>query len=242
MENFDDCRHVVALSGGKDSTAMALRLAEVEPRDYEFICTPTGAELPEMERHWQKLEKILGKPIQRLGHTNLQALVRKEKMLPNWRARFCTHILKIMPFEKHLAMSDRKVVAYVGLRADEENREGATYGTELIVNTRFPMREWGWGINDVLSYLEKNGIKVPERTDCDRCPLQTLGEWYKLWKNYPDRFEQACQDEDLIGHTYRSPQRDTWPASLRLMAKRFEAGEVPQGRKRKNGGCKICSM
>lgn len=35
--------HVVALSGGKDSTAMALRLAEVEPREYTYVCTPTGS-------------------------------------------------------------------------------------------------------------------------------------------------------------------------------------------------------
>ena len=43
--------HVVALSGGKDSTAMALRLAEVEPQEYRYICTPTGRELPAMEAH-----------------------------------------------------------------------------------------------------------------------------------------------------------------------------------------------
>lgn len=36
--------HVVALSGGKDSTALALRLAETEPRDYTYVCTPTGDE------------------------------------------------------------------------------------------------------------------------------------------------------------------------------------------------------
>lgn len=235
-------RHVVALSGGKDSTAMALRLAEVEPRDYEFICTPTGCELPEMEAHWHKLEGILGKPLLRLGQTTLPALIRKEKMLPNWRARFCTHILKIVPFERHLAMSDQKVVAYVGLRADEEQREGATYGTELIVKTRFPLREWGWGLQDVLSYLAKKGVVVPTRTDCDRCPLQTLGEWYALWKNYPDRYEQACQDEDLLKHTYRSPQRDTWPAGLRELARCFAEGRIPKSRKRQTGGCKICSM
>ena len=39
-------RHIVALSGGKDSTALALRLAEVEPCDYEYICTPTGMNCP----------------------------------------------------------------------------------------------------------------------------------------------------------------------------------------------------
>ena len=52
--------HVVALSGGKDSTAMALRLAEIEPQDYVYLCTPTGDELPEMEQHWNGLRVCWG--------------------------------------------------------------------------------------------------------------------------------------------------------------------------------------
>ena len=41
-------RHVVGLSGGKDSVTLALRLQERGEQDYEFLCTPTGDELPEM--------------------------------------------------------------------------------------------------------------------------------------------------------------------------------------------------
>ena len=63
--------HVVALSGGKDSTAMALRLAEVEPREYVYICTPTGRELPEMEAHWSRLETLLGAPLLRVTNGSL---------------------------------------------------------------------------------------------------------------------------------------------------------------------------
>ena len=62
----ENITHIVALSGGKDSTAMALRLAEVEPRNYIYICTPTGDELPDMDRHWKNLECFLGQPLIRL--------------------------------------------------------------------------------------------------------------------------------------------------------------------------------
>jgi len=54
---FDPPRHVIALSGGKDSTALALALHEREPRDYDYVITPTGNELPAMKVHWAKLER-----------------------------------------------------------------------------------------------------------------------------------------------------------------------------------------
>ncbi len=234
-------RHIVAISGGKDSTAMALWLAENEPRRYEFVCTPTGDELPPMAAHWQRLEDILQAPIVRLPEMTLAELVAREKMLPNWRARFCTHHLKIVPFERWV-IKELPAIAYVGLRADEGERVGAEYGIDLLVSTRHPLREIGWGLQDVLGYLERRGVKVPERTDCARCPLQTLYEWYVLWRDWPAIYEDACQDEDRSGHTYRSPGRDTWPASLRELAKLFAAGRTPTRKGRSAGGCKICTM
>lgn len=60
-------KHVIGLSGGKDSTAMALRRMELEPRPYEFICTPTGNELPVMLAHLANMEKLLNTPLKRLG-------------------------------------------------------------------------------------------------------------------------------------------------------------------------------
>ena len=51
--------HIVGLSGGKDSTALAIRLKELNPdANYLYVCTPTGDELPEMETHWNNLECI----------------------------------------------------------------------------------------------------------------------------------------------------------------------------------------
>ena len=77
-------KHVVGLSGGKDSTALALRLAELEPRDYEYICNETGNELPAMQEHWSRLEQLLGKPIKRVRYQHdLIGTIRQVMMPPS---------------------------------------------------------------------------------------------------------------------------------------------------------------
>lgn len=241
-------RHIVALSGGKDSTALALRLAEVEPRQYVYVCTPTGDELPEMVDHWALLETLLGQPILRVEYPGgLAALVERERCLPNFQKRFCTRILKLAPFRKFLA-TQTPCVAYVGLRADEDDREG--HGGDLVPSgdctQRYPLREWGWDIDRVLSYLDERGISIPERTDCGCCFYQRLGEWYNLWRKYPERFASYEAMEAKAGHTFRSPSRDTWPAALTDLRREFEAGRKPdvslRMMEKRAGMCRACEL
>lgn len=222
---------------------MALRLAEIEPRDYEFICTPTGNELPEMKAHWAKLEAMLGKPLRHLtgGHT-LLSLIRDMRMLPNFRARWCTRVLKIEPTIEFVQSLGPDTVLYVGLRADEEDREGI-FGTDLTID--FPMRRWGWGERDVWAYLQARGVKIPNRTDCAFCYGQRLGEWYALWKKHPRQYEIGEALEEAAGHTFRSPSRDTWPADLKSLREEFERGRVPRGADatmQESGTCRVCRL
>jgi hypothetical protein len=220
--------HLVALSGGKDSTALALRLAEVRPDiNFTYFCTPTGDELPDMEQHWQHLGRLLGKPILRLHHKlDLHGLIDFYGALPNWRQRWCTRQLKIEVAKAHY-LKHPGSVAYVGLRADEPERVGGIYGD--IVEQRYPLREWGWGLSEVLNYLHERGITIPRRTDCARCYDQRIGEWWDLWKDYPDIYAHAEAQEIKYGHTFRSPARDKWPAALVDLRKDFESGQVPRG-------------
>lgn len=237
-------RHVVALSGGKDSTAMALRLAEIEPRDYTYICTPTGNEPDAMFAHWRKLAELLGKPLIPITYrTGLTGLIKEENAIPNWRQRFCTRILKIEPYAAWLAQN-APAVSYVGLRADEEVREGGDYSDVPNVEMRFPMREWGWEEADVWAYLAQRGVTIPKRTDCKLCFWQRLIEWWEFWRDDPDGWAEGERIEAEQGHTFRSPGRDTWPVSMAGLRARFEAGFVPRDTRDPIGGmkCRVCRI
>lgn len=218
-------KHIVGLSGGKDSTAMALRLAEVEPRDYTYICTPTGNEPREMVDHWANLECLLGKKIIHLKNGTLTSLIDKQNALPSHRMRWCTRILKIEPTIAYFA-ANAPAVLYVGLRADEETRAGI-YGD--VVTSDFPFRRWGWTEHDVLDYLHQRGVSIPYRTDCKWCFDQTLREWRKLYRDDPASFAEAVAYEQQTGHTFRSPSRDTQPAELIQLGAKFAAGYIPRG-------------
>ncbi len=227
-------RHLVALSGGKDSTALALRLAETEPQDYTYFITPTGDELPDLVEHWRRLEVLLGAPLVRVPCPSLKDTIaamaiplHPNGMLPNYRARFCTRLIKIAPARDWVAEQGPSVM-YVGLRADEGERVGMLEAPETAT-LRFPLREWGWGLAEVRAYLAKREVSIPPRTDCARCFFQRLGEWRSLWQQHPEIYEDAVQDEKRIGHTYRSPGRDKWPAALDLLREEFKRGRKIRG-------------
>ena len=236
--------HVVALSGGKDSTALALRLRELYPdRDFIWFCTPTGDELPAMLAHWEYLEGVLG-PITRVTNRTLDDWIDDFDALPNWRQRWCTRLLKIEPCLAYLAKLPNPVL-YVGLRADEEERKGI-YSEN--VRTVFPLREWGWGLQEVRGYLSEKGVKIPKRTDCARCYGQRLSEWYELWRDHRDLYEDAERQEAKVGNTFRSPGRDSWPASLEDLRAEFESGRKPRGVRDQvdmfddGAACRVCRI
>lgn len=234
--------HIIGLSGGKDSTAMALALSEMEPRDdYEYVCTPTGNELPEMIAHWRKLGELLGKPLKPVTNgRSLAGLIRIQNCLPNWRMRWCTRMLKIEPFQNYI-MSRLPCTVYIGIRADEV-REGAQHDMPLLVNQRFPLTEWGWGIGDVKGYLKRRGIEIPTRTDCANCFFQTIWEWYQLWLEHPEEYAEGEGWEESTGHTLRSDQRDTWPAALKELRYEFQRGRIPKQRKGMDDRATMCSV
>lgn len=203
-----------------------------------------------MVAHMHALSKLLGSKIIPVTNGTLASVIEKEKMLPNFRARFCTRILKLKPYGQFM-VEHAPAISYIGLRDDEDGREGAQPGGDYAalntpVQIDFPFQRWGWGIDEVWKYLDSKGVSIPDRTDCARCPYQTLGEWYNLWLYHREIYAGAENQEFEYGHTFRSAQRDSWPASLFELRLLFEAGKTPERSLRmmekRKGMCRRCSM
>jgi 3'-phosphoadenosine 5'-phosphosulfate sulfotransferase (PAPS reductase)/FAD synthetase len=226
-----------AFSGGKDSTAMVLRMAELG-EDFSCLFTPTGNELPALEIHLRDVITRIARPLVLPPNQGLAYWIDFYQALPNFRMRWCTRQIKIRPCIDFLTQHPGSTLA-VGLRADEETRVGL-YGD--YAHYRYPLQEWGWELDDVREYLGDHGVVVPDRTDCALCFGQRLGEWYRLWRDHPDEFEKGVQLETRFGHTFRSAQRDSWPAALIDLRTEFESGRVPRGVGDVRQACLVCKL
>src|SRR6202142_3921309 len=159
-------RHVLGISGGRDSAALAVFMRQNHPElDVEYFFTDTGKELPEVYEFLGRLEGFVGKPIQRLNPDRDFDfwLSQYKNFLPSPQTRWCTRMLKIRPFEAWIrADLDRgvKVVSYVAIRSDENHREGHSSTHDNLV-VRLPFREHGIDLPGVKELLEASGVGLP---------------------------------------------------------------------------------
>jgi 3'-phosphoadenosine 5'-phosphosulfate sulfotransferase (PAPS reductase)/FAD synthetase len=199
-------KHVLGISGGKDSAALAVFVRQNYPElDVEYFFTDTGKELPEVYEFLGRLEGFLGKPIARLNpRRDFDFWLREYKhFLPSAQTRWCTRQLKLAPFEqwiKPMLAAGDTVTTYVAIRADEEYREGYTSKHENL-KVRLPFREAGIDKKAVMDILESSGVGVPKyydwrsRSGCTFCFFQQKIEWVRLKERHPDAFEEAKQYE-----------------------------------------------
>jgi 3'-phosphoadenosine 5'-phosphosulfate sulfotransferase (PAPS reductase)/FAD synthetase len=215
-------RHVLGISGGKDSAALAIYIKDRYPEIHnkiEYFFSDTGAELPEIYEFLDKLEAYLGKEIVRLNSEKKfeDWLEQHNQYLPSPQQRWCTNKMKIKPFEGFVG--DDPVISYIGIRADE-NREGYISHKETI-KAVFPFIEDGLIRQDIFQILE-DSVGIPEyykwrsRSGCYFCFFQRQDEWLGLKRNHPELFEKARQFElverkkydwkdgqvDIKGHGY----------------------------------------
>lgn len=210
-------RHILCMSGGKDSTALALYMRDRNP-DMEYVFCDTDKELTETYEYLNQVEAFLGKKIIRL---NAKAgfdhwLDVFGGYLPSPQMRWCTKMLKLKPFEEFVG--DEPVISYVGIRADED-RIGYI-STKDNIKAVFPFKEAGIDYAGVMKILQDSGIGLPPylkwgrtHSGCFFCFFQRPIEWVRLLETHPDQFDEAQKYEkfsDDVGKTF------TWSQGMPL--------------------------
>lgn len=199
-------KHVLGISGGKDSAALAVFVRQNYPElDVEYFFTDTGKELPEVYEFLGRLEGFLGKPILRLNpRRDFDFWLREyHNFLPSAQTRWCTRQLKLAPFEqwiRPMLNAGDKVTTYVAIRSDEEYREGYTSKHENL-KVSLPFREAGIDKRGVMDILDSSGVGLPKyydwrsRSGCTFCFFQQKIEWVRLKERHPEAFDEAKQYE-----------------------------------------------
>ena len=195
-------RHLLGLSGGRDSAALAVYVRQTRPElDIEYFFTDTGEELPEVQEFLGRLEGFLGKPILRLNPRRDFEFWLKEynNFLPSPQTRWCTRQLKLAPFEewtRPMLASGEKVFSYVAIRSDEDYREGYSSKNENL-KVDLPFRTDGIDKAGVIEILESTGVGLPRyyewrsRSGCTFCFFQQKIEWVRLRERHPVSFQEA---------------------------------------------------
>jgi 3'-phosphoadenosine 5'-phosphosulfate sulfotransferase (PAPS reductase)/FAD synthetase len=255
-------RHIVPLSGGKDSTALSVYLSQTYPcLAFEFVFCDTGAELPETYEYLTRLEHVLGRGVTRISALELLDMAAKPGrtafdvilyehfagFLPSFRSRWCTRMLKIHPYEKFIGADP--AYSYIAIRADE-NRSGYTGsgGKPVLLSDQpnivpvYPFKDEGITLSDVRRLLDDSGLGVPRyyewrsRSGCYFCFYQQIAEWQGLRERHPDLFEKAkAYEETSSGRGY------TWVdgRSLADVARMTRREMKP---KSDDAGCAICHL
>ena len=195
-------KHVLGLSGGKDSTALAIYMSQNHPEiDIEYFFTDTGEELEEVQEYLDKLEPILGKQITYLDPKRDFNFWLKQfgNLLPSAQTRWCTVQLRLAPFEKWVQEEfidlGFSVYSYVAIRSDENFREGLK--SKKDITTILPFRENHIDKQGVFEILENSGLGLPKyyewrsRSGCTFCFFQRKIEWVGLLERHPEAFENA---------------------------------------------------
>lgn len=210
-------KHIVSFSGGKDSTAMLLRLIEEGMQVDDIVFFDTGWEFPQMYDHIKKVENYICREIKTIQphidfeHWMLhrQIVARKGPMKgrvhrigngwPSPSRRWCTRE-KVTCIDKYCGES----VRYIGFASDEQHRLKSA-NLMSSANRLYPLIEWGMTEADCIDYCRSLGFDWGglydhfARVSCFCCPLQRIGELKKLRGHFPELWKKMLDWEKQMG-------------------------------------------
>jgi len=212
-------KHIVSFSGGKDSTAMLLMMAEKGMPIDEIVFCDTGMEFPAMYKHIAKVEAYIKRPITVIKprksfeyylwqHQKVKGK-HKGKRGYGWtghKFRWCTKALKVGPIKIHLA--GKKHFMYLGIAYDEYTRLQRKQNQQE--HYRFPLVDFKVAEAEALRYCYKKGFDWSglyekfRRVSCWCCPLQRIGELKTLYCDFPELWKELKRLDKLSYRQFKS--------------------------------------
>ena len=223
-------KRYVSFSGGADSTALAIYLAD-KGEDFTLLFADTGAELPETYWIVPRVARALNRPLVVVsGPTMYQRLVGRGFYLPSFANRWCTRELKLDPLNAVTGPDG----SMVGICADEDHR---------MPKAERPLVNAGIGKAEARAMCEKRDLLSPAykwRTSCSCfcCPFQDPWDWRNLRAEHPDLFALA---EDWERFSMMASHGHTWNERFALQNVRLaEDNQIEMFPKPRGEACAIC--
>ena len=177
-------RHILGISGGKDSAALSIYLKQKYPLlKIEYYNSDTGCELAETEVLIDRLGAYLGS-IKRLRAaegspepTPFEHFLKSMGgFLPSPQQRWCTKKMKLEEFERYVG--EDYAISYVGIRGDEE-RDGYI-STKPNIQAVFPFRRNIWSLDVINKVLSNDNLTQIENLYNTLCPERMKAEVMEL--------------------------------------------------------------
>ncbi len=210
-----ETKYIVSFSGGKDSTAMLLKLIEQNRQIDEIIFCDTGLEFPEIINHIKKVEQYINrkitivKPEKDFEYYLLNHIKTKGKNKgkagfgwPFTTLRWCNAFLKRDPIKNYYKKyKDINIIQYIRISYDEHKR------VKENPNIIYPLVELKITDAEAYNYCLEKGFdweglynRMP-RTGCYLCPLQRINTLKILYIHYPElwanmkRLDKLCIEQ-----------------------------------------------
>lgn len=242
---------MICFSGGKDSTAMLMRMLELDdPENYpitRIVFSDTDFEFPDLYSYLDRIQKYLDE-----NYPERKLVIERVRSKKSWDDWFYGEITsgkskgkprgaplvaypcwwsreaKVYPLQR-VKKEMNNAVQFVGIAWDEKHRAGKD---DTI---RYPLIEWKWTEADCMAYLDHLGLgnilyTAFSRLGCFHCIKQPPESWYQVWKTHPDLFDISIHwDEESHRISNHGLVRDYTP--LREYKRRFEEGWVPKNKR-----------
>lgn len=198
--------NIVSFSGGKDSTAMLIRLVELKEPIHSVLWFDTEREFPEILTHMEKMKNDFPQiKFQRVRHWAGFDFLQERYGGAHKSGGWCTAAKRDVcnQYVRLYYKNDPSVIECIGFTTDEKHRADRIVKAKKKKkpkkkwNVRFPLLEWGMSEADCLQFCYDRGYDFggiyewmpSKRVSCYDCPKQSKADWEAIKIHKPELIE-----------------------------------------------------